>query len=741
VIRKALNSLQRVFFIGRGRPAALVILACLLLINVLSEIDWPATQAPPVLQQTGEVFGGPFRAGRQVLFDGYQKLHPRIPVSAPVTIVAIDEASLKQIGQWPWPRNRTAALINAIAAHQPAAIGLDIFMPEEDQTSPTRVAGNLPPGNAELASALRRLPSHEAQLAAALRAVPSVLGATGFDFQTLSTSDGLRTKPIVVSGDADPLRHLRKYPWVLASLPELQAAASGQALLTVEVEGGVVRRMPMVVSVNGQLVPSLAMEMLRVGTGAASIQVESHSRGIQSVAVADLNVPTQPNGEVWLHFAAGKSGAARYVSAASVLAGKVDPDLLAGKLVMIGLTGAGLSDQRTTALGELVPGIEIQAQSIETVFDGRMLLRPWWMKWLESLLIASFAVVLIWRMPRAELTSKAAAPDLPWASMWLTLGLNLLFAAAGYAAFLDGAQLVDATAAFIILFSVMGSLVSSSLIDISRRNEAMAQEQQRMREAAALTAGERASAWRIQLGSLPQAEPLLAIEKRIDLATLLEPAKDVGGDLYDFFMIDDRRLGFVIGDVSGKGLPASIFMAVTKTLTRTIARHVDAGPAAVAELANAELASVNPEALFVTLLVGVLDVASGQLTLVNAGHDGPWLVRKDGSLDHLESPADAGGPPLCMVDDFPYGAQQAQLAPGDALVMYTDGITEAMNAQEEIYGGDSLEKALLSAGTLPVGEMIERIRVDVGRHVAGAEPSDDMTLLVIRWTPPTVEPT
>ena len=372
--------------------------------------------------------------------------------------------------------------------------------------------------------------------------------------------------------------------------------------------------MPLVMAVNGQLVPGLALEMLRVATGSPAIQVAMDARGVSSVTVADLTVPTQANGEIWLHFAKADAGAARYVSAAAVLAGKADPDLLAGKLVLIGLTGQGLSDQRITARGERVPGIDIQAQSIEALFDGRMLMRPWWMKWLETLLIGMIGGLLVWQMPRAHAPQDAALPTLPRKALGLALAFILVVVAAGDAAFVYGAQLVDTASAVITLSVVAGSLVLSAMIAISQHHALMAREQQRLREEAALAAGERSAAWRIQLGSLPKAEWLLARENRLDLATLLVPAKDVGGDLYDFFMIDQHRLGFVIGDVSGKGLPASLFMAVTQTLTRTIAKHVAAGPAVVAELANTELASFNPEALFVTMLLGVLDLETGLLT-------------------------------------------------------------------------------------------------------------------------------
>ena len=202
---KPLALCRRLFQIGRGRPAAVALLAAMALLMLFPEHS-------------------PWHIGQLALFDRYQRVFPRQPASQPVVIVAIDEASLKTVGQWPWPRNRTAELVEAIAAMQPLAIGLDIFMPEPDQTSPGRVAANLPAGHDRLARELAALPSHEDRLARALAAAPTVLGAAGFDFQTLTTTAGLRSAPLRVTG-GEALPHLRRYPFVLASLPQLQAAA------------------------------------------------------------------------------------------------------------------------------------------------------------------------------------------------------------------------------------------------------------------------------------------------------------------------------------------------------------------------------------------------------------------------------------------------------------------------------------------------------------------------------------
>jgi adenylate cyclase len=161
---------------AQGRPVALVVLFGLSLLNLSSELpsDIPRT---PFVEELDNAVPDTFKTARQLLFDQYQRRFPRVPTAQPVTIVEIDEQTLASVGQWPWPRNKLASLVDSIAALKPLAIGLDIYMPEPDQTSPDKVAANLPPSAAALAAGLRALPSHEAILARSLRAAPTILGA------------------------------------------------------------------------------------------------------------------------------------------------------------------------------------------------------------------------------------------------------------------------------------------------------------------------------------------------------------------------------------------------------------------------------------------------------------------------------------------------------------------------------------------------------------------------------------
>jgi serine phosphatase RsbU (regulator of sigma subunit) len=186
----------------------------------------------------------------------------------------------------------------------------------------------------------------------------------------------------------------------------------------------------------------------------------------------------------------------------------------------------------------------------------------------------------------------------------------------------------------------------------------------------------------------------------------------------------------MVGDVSGKGLPASVFRVVAKALSRSIALRGEADMGVIMNNANRELVRENPEMLFVTSVAGILDASNGQVFLCNAGHDAPRRITANGRVELLQ-PAD--GPPLCVMDDFEYPVQQYQLQPGESLCLTTDGISEAMNKAGELYGNERLNSLLAGVATTAPAAVVQAVRDDVRRHVDGAEASDDLTLLVLRW--------
>jgi phosphoserine phosphatase RsbU/P len=229
----------------------------------------------------------------------------------------------------------------------------------------------------------------------------------------------------------------------------------------------------------------------------------------------------------------------------------------------------------------------------------------------------------------------------------------------------------------------------------------------------------------IQQSILPRAFP-----ERADLRVFGEmiPAQEIGGDFYDFFFLDDDRLGILIGDVSGKGVPAALFMAMTRTMLRSTAA-VSASPGECLGRVNALLIPDNKAEMFVTVFYGILDIPSGRLEYSNGGHNPPYVIRAGGGVHAL---ARTKGTVLGMIGGIDFGTEAAALDRGDSLVLFTDGITEAMDANGTLFGEKGLETALVaSAGALP-DEVVRRMREAVDAHAGDAVQSDDLTALVIR---------
>jgi adenylate cyclase len=249
-----------------------------------------------------------------------------------------------------------------------------------------------------------------------------------------------------------------------------------------------------------------------------------------------------------------------------------------------------------------------------------------------------------------------------------------------------------------------------------------------LREAQARVAGELEAAHRIQMGLLPLPRELFAGEQRFDLEALLEPARTVGGDFYDCFMLDEDRLFFLVGDVSGKGLGASLFMALSKSLLKSIALRKKSDPATILMRASREIGRDNRESLFVTALAGVLDTRSGELVYCNAGHEPP-VASLIGEIP--QRLFDSGGPPLCVIEEYAYVSKTIQLGPGGWFCVVTDGVTEAMNERRELYGSVRL-LTVLREGKDPAA-IVRSVRDDVRAFAGTAEQSDDLTLLCVRW--------
>ncbi len=619
---------------------------------------------------------------RDALFDGYQRLMPRPRATAPAVIVAIDERALDTRGQWPWPRTLVAELIRAIGAAQPAAVGVDLLFVEPDRSSA----------------------SADAVLAQAIQGQKLVMGIAGLEYRDRRYPFPPQVVPSKITGRRELA--LRRFDGHLQSRPDINRAAAGRGLISSDAKG-VVRRVPLVARIGQVIVPALSVDMLRVATGAPLLRLNDAGGERLTLGIGELSVPLQSDGSLYLYF--GHHDEDRFVSAEDVLSGNATT-VLRDKLVLVGITGLGLLDFQSTALGEHIPGVEVHAQLLEQMFDGTYIRRPSGAPWIEAALLGLAGLLLVFAVPAMR----------PWASATVLGAALAVLVAIGLAAFRAG-YLINIAAPAIGTVLIFAAMLAATLAEADRQRRAL-------REAQARVAGELEAARRIQMGLLPKPGELFAAERRFTLEALLEPARTVGGDFYDCFMLEGDRLFFLVGDVSGKGLAASLFMALSKSLLKSIALRDAGDPAAILTRANAEISRDNPESLFVTAFAGVLDARSGRLAFCNAGHEPPVACQPGEAPQRIRH---SGGPPLCVIRDYVYERGELELAPGGWLCAVTDGVTEAMNLRAELYGSARLMEVLATAGPDPKG-IISAIRDDVRRFAGVAEQSDDLTLLCVR---------
>lgn len=700
-LRDHLSPIQRVITLWRGRALGIaVLLFCLLLHGLL-------------IDDHSQI--------RLAQIDLYQQLSPREQESHLPIIIAIDEKAIAAEGQWPWPRTKVAELVLKTAQAGTLSIGLDILFLDADRQSPRYMLTEgivVPP---DMQDWLDNLPDYDVALAEALAQTYSVMALAG-----TRHGEGMNGRPPPARVSFDDLAlidRLHGFPGVDRTIPLIGDQAFGRGLVNaIEDPDAIVRRIPLVALIDGQPTPGFAVELLRVAMEAQVEVLGEGNEDIEAVRIGDWRLPAQPDGTFYVPYSPPYQD--RYVSAVDVLNG--DPEAVAkldGAIALIGLTGQGLIDFPTTPLRDRLPGIEVHAQAIEAMHEQYFILRPEWTPIVEMFLILATGLLFIFWVP--QIRPVFGAP--------VVLGTLLVVIGAG-AVFFTFTQIIVFTvgpSSSGILVGIAMLIATLQLSTAQRR--VLAANLQRQREERARVQGELDAARDIQFNLLPQLEDVHREDPRYSLTAMLEPARDVGGDLYDFFLIDEDRLFVAVGDVAGKGVPASLFMAISKALYRSAVMRGIEGIDEITFSANNEISRENPDMLFVTLFAGIIDLNTGLMSYCNAGHEPPLLFRP-GENDEFVSLQEGGGPPICVMDDFPYMAAEHQFLPGQMMLITTDGIGEAMNEDGELYGNDRLMDLLHA---LPPEAEAEEMRTaiysDVKGHAGTAPASDDITILGLRW--------
>ena len=325
-------------------------------------------------------------------------------------------------------------------------------------------------------------------------------------------------------------------------------------------------------------------------------------------------------------------------------------------------------------------------------------------------------LVFMWR--RGEFVGVTGAVVVAAVNQILHSGLTLLIARP----FEQSLEIVKVLTLPMVLANAIGMAIYTSIVVNLVKQRSWEQEKHTIE-------GELNAAREIQMSMVPKMFPPFPDRPEFELSAVLEPAKEVGGDFYDFFFVDHNHLVFLLGDVSGKGIPASLFMAVTKTLLKAVADG-DTDVDQVLFKVNNELSEGNDMSMFATVFCGIIDTRTGKMEYSNAGHNPPVLCRRAGNPEYLET---QGSLAIGSFEDSPYIKETLTLGIGDTIILYSDGVTEAMNKEEALFSEERLLTSLREVNGQHPNELLKRILADVHGHAAGAPQSDDITILALQY--------
>ena len=343
---------------------------------------------------------------RLKIFDYYQQLRPRVPTDLPIGMIDIDEASLERIGQWPWPRQLLAELVDQLTALGAAAIVFDVLFSEPDRLSPARLADLLPAGSEfnDARAKLRNLPDYDQAFAGAIRNSNVAIGFA------LTSDPGNRLpklKPRYATKGPAPDPYLLSFGGAITALPDMEASAAGYGYLTHTVgTDEVIRKLPLFVRIGEVVYPSLAAEALRIAQGASNhatktadpVTNDTGHAGLINVRIGRLIVPTDPAGQIWIRYR--DSVHTQAVPAWQVLSGESQTDQVSGRIVLVGSSAVGVGDFGVNALGEMTSSLAVHGQAIETILAADYLARPDWAAGAEILFCLVLGITLIWILPR-----------------------------------------------------------------------------------------------------------------------------------------------------------------------------------------------------------------------------------------------------------------------------------------------------------------------------------------------------
>ncbi len=636
-----------------------------------------------------------------ISFDLYQKVFPLEKRETDVIIIDIDEKSLGKFGQFPWSRSVFAKIIENVKGSEPKAIGFDIFFSEKDKQSPEEIikAYNLIPTDV---SELQNIKGHDEIFREQLEKSKSVIAVLGSSVPSHGTHDR-SAKARFLSKGGDPKNFTYAYPYSIGSLEKLEKSSKGLGSISfLDQTDGIIRSLPLLVRFENKLYPTMGLEMIRVGSNQKNIYIEMNEIGINRISSRPHKIYSDPNGIIWIRYK--KSLKSQYISASSVFDGKFDSARFKNKYVLIGASAQGLFDLVKTPLGVTIPGVEVHGNVIENILDQSYLVRnpnTYLFELLFSILVAVITFFLSQKIK-------------PKYSLSIFFGSLVTVIIIGFSVFLFRSELVDISYPIFMLTITFLTGLYFRFVEENRIALANLQKEAKLLKERELAGG-------VQKSLFPD---ITRFENFIYAKNV--PARDVSGDYYDVVKVGKSEYFFTLADVSGKGIKAGMYMAKASSIFRTLS-NLSYPLEKVVFGVNNELVEAKFKGMFVTAVFGKINIETGEVSFVNAGHESIMVFDTNKNFEFIKSEM----PPIGIIKYFTESMVKSKTInlKDKTFVVYTDGVTEGYLKDGQELGADGVQKIVTNLDIVTPKNLVDSIAKELDW---GAEKlRDDITCLAI----------
>ncbi len=633
-------------------------------------------------------------------FDLYQKIFAEEKKSE-VVIIDIDEQSLGKFGQFPWNRTVFAKILDQLNTSNPKAIGFDIFFTEKDKQSPDEIikSYNLIPSDV---TELQNLKGPDDLFAEKLKESKSIIAVLGSNVPSHANYNR-KAKARFLSKGGEPKQFTYSYPFSIGSLEKLEKNVQGLGSISfLDQLDGIIRSLPLIVQFNKKIYPTMGLEMVRVGSKQKNIYVELNEVGINRISARPYKVESDPNGIIWIKYK--KSNKKQYISAGDVYDGNFEKSFFENKYVLIGASAQGLFDLVKTPLGITIPGVEVHANVIENILDQSYLIRN----------PNTYIFELIFSIIIALLTFILSQKIKPKYSLSIFFGNILLIIIIGFSIYKFRSELVDFSYPIFIVTLTFLTGLYFRFIEENKMALANLQKEAKLLKERELAAG-------VQKSLFPD---ISKFENFIFAKNV--PARDVSGDYFDVVRATPEEYFFTLADVSGKGVKAGMYMAKASSIFRTLT-NLKFPLEKVVFGVNNELVEAKFKGMFVTAVFGKLNIKTGELVFINAGHESILTFDEKKNYEYIKSEM----PPIGIVKYFTESMVKSNTInlKDKTFVVYTDGVTEGYMKNGEELGAEGVQNIINEMSQVTPKSIVEAIEKELNW---GAEKlRDDITCMAI----------